>query len=182
MAMANKSYNRIIDHLLQKQIIVQQMVEDLLPQLQENGKQVSTHALLDALIEKYQIDRHAAFSTIAELYAFKQLDLDPEKISDEQVEFIRQIFFEYSEETRELMVQKKVLPFRPHESNRNILIFIAADPIDRDIYPLIRQTRGYSQSRWPMSGSRKSKNSCKRWLMSKTNSSKISGNRFPMSK
>ena len=143
--MANKSYNRIIDHLLQKQIIVQQMVEDLLPQLQENGKQVSTHALLDALIEKYQIDRHAAFSTIAELYAFKQLDLDPEKISDEQVEFIRQIFYEYSEETRELMVQKKVMPFRPHESNRNILIFIAADPIDRDIYPLIRQTRGYSQ-------------------------------------
>ncbi|MBN1540778.1 type II/IV secretion system protein [candidate division KSB1 bacterium] len=143
--MTSKSYNRIIDHLLHKQIIQERMVQEILPQLQENGKQISTHTLLEALIDKYQIDRHTAFSTISALYAFKQIRIDVDKLGDEQIDFIRKLYYDYSEETREAMAQKKMLPFRPHETNRNILLFIAADPIDRDIYPLIRQTKDYSQ-------------------------------------
>ena len=91
------------------------------------------------------MDRHHMYKIIAKLYAFREVELNSENVDDDHIEFIRKVFYEFSEETRNALVGKKALPYKQHTSNRNILVFIVANPIDQDIYPLIRQAKNYTQ-------------------------------------
>lgn len=134
---------RIGKILLQKQIITQTIWEKaILAQRQEPaGKQ---RRLQQILVEDFQIDRHRIYQAIAELYAFKEVDLANEKIGDPQLDFIRKTIDTCTEEARNRLLSKRVLPFRPSANNKNILTVIAADPLDREI-PLLLKDLPYTQ-------------------------------------
>lgn len=134
---------RIGKILLQKQIITQTIWEKaILTQRQEPaGKQ---RRLQQILVEDFQIDRHRIYQAIAELYAFKEVDLANEKIGDPQLDFIRKTIDTCTEEARNRLLSKRVLPFRPSANNKNILTVIAADPLDREI-PLLLKDLPYTQ-------------------------------------
>jgi len=143
-------YNRIIDNLIQKEIISEDIYRKTLLKIKTeaggNGeKNANDQRLLQLFIEDYNIDRHLIFKEISQLYAFKEIDLKQEVIDDNRIEFIRKVFFELPDETRNQLINKRALPFKNHNSNKNIIIFVAANPIDRSIYPLIRQTENYKQ-------------------------------------
>jgi len=141
-------YNRIIDSLIRKNIVTRDICRDALLRIKKvpNGNgQTAGQRLLQILIDEYSVDRHLVFREIAQLYAFKEMDLRREDIDDKRIEFIRSVFYDLPEDTREAFISKKLLPFKLHEFNKNILIFVAANPIDRDIYSLIRQVKGYNQ-------------------------------------
>lgn len=143
-------YNRIIDNLIQKNIVTKELCRDALARIKSeisgNGDTTTTgQKLLQVLIDDFNVDRHLVFREISQLYAFKEIELKHEEINEERIEFVRKIFYELSEETRNALISKKVLPFKLHNFNKNILIFIAANPIDRGVYSLIRQVKDYNQ-------------------------------------
>jgi len=143
-------YNRIIDNLIHKKIVTKDICRDALHKIKQeagsNGDTATTgQRLLQVLIDDFNIDRHLVFREIAQLYAFKEIDLKREEINEERIEFIRTVFYALPEETRSTLISKKILPFKLHDFNKNILIFIAANPIDRTIYSLIRQATNFKQ-------------------------------------
>jgi len=143
-------YNRIIDNLIHKNIVTKEICRDALHKIKKdaggNGDTATTgQRLLQALIDDFSIDRHLVFREIAQLYAFKEIDLKREDITEERIDFIRKIFYELSEDTRNTLISKKVMPFKLHDFNKNILIFVASNPIDRSIYSLIRQVTDFKQ-------------------------------------
>jgi type IV pilus assembly protein PilB len=134
---------RIGQILVQKRIINQTIFQKALAaQKQEPaGKQ---RRLQQILVEDFRVDRHQVYSAIAQLYAFKQVDLTAEKLNDSHLDFIRKTLDTCTEEARSKLLNKRVLPFRASPSNKNVLTVIAADPLDREI-PVLLKDLPYTQ-------------------------------------
>ncbi len=134
---------RIGQILVQKRIINQTIFQKaILAQKQEPaGKQ---RRLQQILVEDFRVDRHQVYSAIAQLYAFKQVDLSTEKLGDTQLDFIRKTLDTCTEEARSKLLNKRVLPFRGSASNKNVLTVIAGDPLDREI-PVLLKDLPYTQ-------------------------------------
>src|SRR5262245_5539168 len=127
---------RIGQILLQKNIITRTIFEKALQMQKQEpaGRQRRFHQIL---VEDFNVDRHAVYRTISQLYAFKEIDLKDEKLDDGRLDFIRKTVESCSEEVRAQMHTKRVLPFRPSPNNKNVLTVIAADPLDREIPALL---------------------------------------------
>ena len=143
-------YNRVIDSLIKKNIVSRDVCRDALVKIKTevgvNGETATTgQRVLQTLVVDFNVDRHLVFREISRLYAFKEIELKRETIDDARIDFIRKIIYDLPEETRNTLIAKKVLPFKVHEHNKNILLFVAANPIDRSIYALIRQVKGFNQ-------------------------------------
>jgi type IV pilus assembly protein PilB len=118
-------------------VILEKALETLKQDTQKNNSQ-SQRRLQQILIEDFKIDRHEIYSAIAQLYAFKEINLRSDTVDDIQLDFIRKALDSCPDTVREKLLQKRVLPFRPHDSSAKILTVIAADPLDRDIPFLLR--------------------------------------------
>ena len=145
-----QTYNRIIDDLIQKGIISKELCREAINSIKsqyigEDKQTTTAQELLEVLIHDFKIDRHAIYKQIARLYAFKEIELNAAIEDEKRLEFIRKIFYEYPEETRNIYQRKKILPYKNHDLNPNVLIFVSANPIDRDLYPLLRTTKEYTQ-------------------------------------
>jgi type IV pilus assembly protein PilB len=134
---------RIGQVLLQKNIINRTIYEKALAteKQEPSGRQ---RRLQQILVEDFQVDRHAVYKTIAELYAFKEINLHEEKIDDAGLDFIRKTLDFCQEETRSKLLGKRVFPFRPNQNNKNVLTVLAADPLDREI-PLLLSDIPFTQ-------------------------------------
>jgi type IV pilus assembly protein PilB len=134
---------RIAQVLLQKNIINRTIFEKALSTEKQEppGRQ---RRLQQILVEDFQVDRHAVYRTIAELYAFKEVNLQEEKIDDARLDFIRKTLDFCPEETRGKLLSKRVLPYRPSLNNKNVLTVLAADPLDREI-PMLLSELPYTQ-------------------------------------
>jgi type IV pilus assembly protein PilB len=134
---------RIGQMLLQKQIINRTLFEKALnAQKQEPaGKQRRFHQIL---VEDFLVDRHAVYRTIAQLYAFKEINLKEEKVEETRLDFIRKTLEGCAEEKRALLLQKHALPYRPSPNNKSVLTVLAADPLDREI-PALLNDLSYTQ-------------------------------------
>jgi len=106
--------------------------------LKENGS-VSQHEVLDRLVTKYKLDRHKLYSTIAQVYAFRIINFNANELSQEQISFIRNLYLKYSDDVRKQLIQFKVLPFKVHDSNKNIVVFVSSNPFMREIENYIRK-------------------------------------------
>jgi type IV pilus assembly protein PilB len=106
--------------------------------LEENGS-VTQHEVLDRLVSKYNLDRHKLYSTIAQVYAFRIINFDANELTKEQISFIRNLYLKYSENVRKKLIEYKVLPFKQHDSNKNIVVFVSSNPFMREIENFIRK-------------------------------------------
>jgi type IV pilus assembly protein PilB len=108
----------------------------MLTQKQEPaGKQ---RRLQQILVEDFHVDRHLVYSAIAQLYAFKEVDLTAESINDSLLDFIRKTLDTCTEEARSKLLNKRVLPYKASPNNKNVLTVITADPLDREIPTLLQ--------------------------------------------
>ena len=128
---------RIGKILLERGIITATILEKAQRiQLQESeGKQ---RRIQQILIDDFKVDRHAVYSVIAKLYAFKEIDVSDEKIDDTRLDFIRKILDGCTEAVRNRLLVKRVLPYRSNDTRANVITVIAADPLDREIPHLLR--------------------------------------------
>ncbi len=127
---------RIGQMLLQKQIINRTLFEKAL-QAQKQEPASKQRRFHQILVEDFHVDRHLVYRTIAQLYAFKEINLKEEKVEETRLDFIRKTLEACAEEKRTMLHNKHALPFRPSPNNKSVLMVLAADPLDREIAPLL---------------------------------------------
>jgi type IV pilus assembly protein PilB len=127
---------RIGQLLIQKNIINRPILEKALS-TEKQEPQGRQRRLQQILVDDFQVDRHAVYSAIAQLYAFKEINLKEENLDDTRLDFIRKTLDFCSEEARSKLLSKRVMPYRPSLINKNVLTVLAADPLDREIPALL---------------------------------------------
>lgn len=109
----------------------------LVLQNSENGGR--RRKLAEVLVEDLQLDRHTVYSEMARVFAFKEIDLDSESLTDQKIEFIKGMFDQVDKETRDELLKNNILPYEVSERRPDSLIVLTDDPTNRELLNLARK-------------------------------------------
>jgi len=115
--------------LVKKNIITAQMLEEALEQQQLEG--AHGRKLGKILVDDFGIDHHLIFSTLAEIYAFRSISIDPTKLDSNQIKHTKDLLNRIKEDFKNELVFKKVLPFQSTLGSKSTLIVLAADVTEK---------------------------------------------------
>lgn len=119
--------------LLKKGIIDFETLEKSLKMKDSDDNKKNRKNLGQILVSEFGADHDAVFREVANLYAFREIYLNDEKIDDARVAFIKKFVDTLPDQQREMMVQSKMLPFKYDERQTDKLIIVAADPTDKNL-------------------------------------------------
>ncbi len=119
--------------LLKKGIIDFETLEKSLKMKDSEENKKNRKNLGQILVSEFGADHDAVFREVANLYAFREVFLNDEKLDDARVAFVKKFIDALPEGQREMMTQAKMLPFKYDERQQDKLIIIAADPTDRNL-------------------------------------------------
>ncbi|HLP14885.1 MAG TPA: ATPase, T2SS/T4P/T4SS family [Bacteroidota bacterium] len=134
--MADDITDKIGYTLLKKGIIDYETLEKSLRVKESEQNKKDRRNLGQILVGEFNADHDAVFREVASLYAFREIYLADECIDTGRVEFIRKFVDSLPDQTRDLLVQTRMLPLRFDDKQTDKLIIVCADPTDRSI-PLI---------------------------------------------
>ena len=119
--------------LLKKGIIDFETLEKSLKMKDSEENKKNRKNLGQILVSEFGADHDAVFREVANLYAFREVFLNDEKVDDNRVAFVKKFIDALPDAQREMMTQSKMLPFKYDERQPDKLIIIAADPTDRNL-------------------------------------------------
>ncbi len=118
--------------LLKKGIIDVETLEKALRIKQnENGK--IKRNLAQILVHDFNYDHDTIFRQVAILYAFRELNIKIDEITDTRIEEIRKMINTSPEEVKAQILEHKIIPFQYDERIKDKLILAAIDPTDKSI-------------------------------------------------
>jgi len=95
----------------------------------------------EILVEDLGCDRHEIFRELARIYAFSEVELDKEALTDQKVQFIKSLYETLEKEDRDELLSNRILPYRVDERRPDTLLVLTDDPTDREIRALARRFR-----------------------------------------
>jgi type IV pilus assembly protein PilB len=116
--------------LLKKGIIDEPTLEKALI-IQAEEESDNPRALGEILAHDFKIDHNSIFGLLAELYAFRTLEIDPNKLEESQLKHTKEILAKFDDEFRKQLLYKKILPWQISYGRKNTLIVLAADPTEK---------------------------------------------------
>jgi type IV pilus assembly protein PilB len=119
--------------LLKKGIIDFETLEKSLKMKDSEENKKNRKNLGQILVTEFGADHDSVFREVANLYAFREVYINDEKIDDTRIAFIKKLVDALPMAQREMMSQAKMLPFKFDERQTDKLIIIAADPTDRNL-------------------------------------------------
>jgi len=122
-----------IGYLLFKKGIIDAAILEKALDLKANDKSKLKRNLAQILVQELNFDHDAIFREVAILYAFRELNLQVDQIPPTTIEFIRDKIKATNEQTKDLMLKHKVIPFMYDEKFPDKLLIAAIDPTDRAI-------------------------------------------------
>jgi type IV pilus assembly protein PilB len=125
--------------LLKKGIIDFETLEKSLKMKDSDENKKNRKNLGQILVSEYGADHDLVFREVANLYAFREIYLQDEKVEEARIAFIKKFVDQLSDQQREMMVLAKMLPFKYDERQTDKLIIVAADPTDRNL-PLVARS------------------------------------------
>ncbi len=125
--------------LLKKGIIDFETLEKSLKMKDSEDNKKNRKNLGQILVTEFGADHDAVFREVANLYAFREIFLNDEKVEEARIAFVKKYIEQLSDQQREMMIQSKMLPFKFDERQPDKLIIIAADPTDRNL-PIVARS------------------------------------------
>ncbi len=122
--------DRIGYQLLKKGIIDIKILESALKVKNEDDAKLKRN-LAQILVTEFNFDHDLVFREVALLYAFKEINLNDADFTEERFKNIKKIFRGYNEDTRNLLLEHKVIPYKYDQKIKGKLILAATDPTDR---------------------------------------------------
>lgn len=116
--------------LISKGIIDEELLNQAL-KIQSEEDKTNPRALGEILVEDFKIDHHLIFGLLAELYAFREVKIDPAKVDETQIKHTKEILNKFPEDFRKELIYKKILPYQLHAGRRNTLIVLSSNPTDK---------------------------------------------------
>jgi len=126
--------------LLKKGVIDYETLEKSL-KVKESEEKKNRRNLGQILVNDFSADHDAVFREVADLYAFREINVAEEGIDKAKIDFIRKFVDALPQNIREMLIQTKMLPLKYDEKQPDKLIIVAADPTDRRI-PLVARSFG----------------------------------------
>ncbi|MBX3009339.1 MAG: type II/IV secretion system protein [Melioribacteraceae bacterium] len=118
--------------LLKKGIIDYQILEQAL-KIKDADQHKLKRNLAQILVEEFKFDHDVIFREVAILYAFKELNIHPEELSDERIGEIKNLMNKQGDDVRKMLLDYRVIPFKFDEKIKEKLILAAVDPTDRNL-------------------------------------------------
>lgn len=128
-----RGLGRLSEALIKRGIIDEDMIQTAV-NIQSREARNSKRKLIDILIQDLGVDRHSIFVEMSRLYGFQIIDLSPDAIDRDRIEFIKEIVYGMPEEVSNEMLNMKILPYKWHEYKRNVLILVTGDPTNQNIH------------------------------------------------
>jgi type IV pilus assembly protein PilB len=95
--------------------------------------------LAQILVQDLNFDHDLIFSEVATFYAFRKVDLDISKLSEDFIDSLRRLLNSYDQETKMMFLRAKILPLMIDINNKNKLILGAIDPTDKEIPRIVQR-------------------------------------------
>lgn len=118
--------------LLKKGIIDYQILEQAL-KIKDADQQKQKRNLAQILVEEFKFDHDVIFREVAILYAFKELNVHPEELSEERIAEIKNLMNKQGDDVRKMLLDYRVIPFKFDDKIKEKLILAAVDPTDRNL-------------------------------------------------
>ena len=109
--MATIKKSRFGQLLLKKEVIDKSTLEKaLLIQTDEDPEH--TRALGEILVTDFKINHHAIYGLLAELYAFRTIDIKVNEIDESQIKHTKEILSKLPDDFKQELIYKKILPYQ----------------------------------------------------------------------
>ncbi|MCK9279775.1 MAG: GspE/PulE family protein [Melioribacteraceae bacterium] len=118
--------------LLKKGIIDSKILEESL-KIKEADQATKKRNLAQILVDEFQFDHDMIFREVAVLYAFKELIVHFEELTDERIAEIKGLLNKGGEDTKKMLLEHRVLPYKFDDRIKDKLVLAAVDPTDRTL-------------------------------------------------
>lgn len=132
--------NKLAYLLLKKGIIDNNIINKaifLKQKYSQEGK--SRKNLAQILVQDLNFDHDLIFNEVATFYAFRKVDLDIDKLSEDFIANLKSLLNTYDEEIRMMFLRSKILPLMYDFNNKNKLILGAIDPTEKEIPRIVQR-------------------------------------------
>lgn len=116
--------------LLKKEVVDQKTLEKALI-IQADEDHSNQRGLGEILVDDFKINHHAIYGLLAELYAFRSIEIDVNKLESSQIKHTKELLNKFSEGLKKELLYRRILPYQIAYGRRNTLIVLAADPTDK---------------------------------------------------
>ncbi|MEW6195799.1 MAG: GspE/PulE family protein [Bacteroidota bacterium] len=118
--------------LLKKGIIDTKILEQAL-KIKDADQLKQKRNLAQILVDEFGYEHDIIFREVAVLYAFKELNIHPEELSEERISEIKNLMNRQGKDVSKMLIEHKVIPFKFDDRIRDKLILAATDPTDRSL-------------------------------------------------
>jgi type IV pilus assembly protein PilB len=118
--------------LLKKGIIDHKILEQSL-KIKDADQTKLKRNLAQILVDEFKFDHDIIFREVAVLYAFKELNIHPEELSDERIAEIKNLMTRQGDDVKQMLLAHRVIPFKFDDKIRDKLVLAAVDPTDRNL-------------------------------------------------
>jgi type IV pilus assembly protein PilB len=116
--------------LLKKGIIDSKILEQSL-KIKDADQFKQKRNLAQILVEEFGFEHDVIFREVAVLYAFKELNIHPEELSEERIAEMKGLINKQGPDVRKMLLEHRVIPYRYDDKIKDKLILAAVDPTDR---------------------------------------------------
>ena len=118
--------------LFKKGIIDSAILEKALTAKATDNSKIKRN-LAQILVQDFGYDHDTIFREVAILYAFRELEINPDEIPPRRIEAIKQMVNDTSDQLKSQMVEHKIIPFMFDDRSKDKLVLATIDPTDRNI-------------------------------------------------
>lgn len=135
-----KKITRSGDLLVEHGVIDAEMLEKaLILQSSETGSK--RRKLGEILVEDLGCDRHEIYRELAKIYAFSEVDLEQETITEQKIAFIKSLYEQLEKADRDELIRNNIIPYKVDERRADTLLVLTDDPTDRELRNLAKKFR-----------------------------------------
>jgi type IV pilus assembly protein PilB len=106
---------------------------------------VSPSAMARLLVTEYKVSHDTVYEALSKLYAFAVLEVEPESLELVQINQIKDLLQKFPDDFKKKLFLHKVFPYKLHNSSRETLVVLSADPTDKIVQdiPLLTPYKRY---------------------------------------
>jgi len=114
-------------------------------QIQAEEDPNNPRALGEILVSDFKINHHDVFGLLAEIYAFREINIVASQVDPNQLKHTKEILTKFPDEFKKELFYKKILPYQISAGRKNTLIVLASIPTDELIekIPLYTEYKKY---------------------------------------
>jgi len=128
---ANLEMTDKIGYLLLKKGIIDTRILEQSLQIKQNDQDKLKRNLAQILVQEFNFDHDTIFREVSVLYAFKELNIRVEDLTDEKINEIKKLVNAQPDDVKKLISEHNVIPLRLDEKAKDKLTLAATDPTDR---------------------------------------------------